>query len=73
MAETAQMEAAVVRPRMFRPSFMMTPAHRKPTPVTTPWTTLVGLPRTCAAVPPYHNGANPAKMVNAVDATHTRP
>ena len=32
------MEAAVVSPLTFRPSLTMTPAHRKPTTATTPWT-----------------------------------
>jgi hypothetical protein len=36
MADAAQIDAAVVRPLMFGPSFMMTPAPRNPMPVTTP-------------------------------------
>ncbi|MNT47127.1 hypothetical protein D3C72_1838190 [compost metagenome] len=55
MAEAAQIDAAVVRPRMVMPSFMMTPAQRKPTPVTTPWTIRVGSAWACAAAPPYHS------------------
>jgi hypothetical protein len=57
----------------FTTAIAVTPAQRKPMPVTTPWATLVGVPRTCAAEPPYHNGAKPTKTVNAVDAMHTRP
>ena len=41
---------------MLSPSFMITPAPRKPTPVTTPCTTRVGSARTCPALPPYQKG-----------------
>jgi len=34
--DDAQIDAAVVRPLMFMPSFMITPAPRKPMPVTMP-------------------------------------
>ncbi|EEF27485.1 conserved hypothetical protein [Ricinus communis] len=37
-----QIDAAVVRPLMLKPDRMMTPAPRKPMPVTTPWITRVG-------------------------------
>ena len=36
IADDAQMEAAVVNPLMLNPSRMITPAPRKPMPVTTP-------------------------------------
>jgi hypothetical protein len=42
MADAAQIDAAVVSPLMLSPSLMITPAHRKPMPVTTPCTTRVG-------------------------------
>ena len=44
MADEAHSEAAVVSPLMLKPSFMMTPAHRKPMPVTMPWITRVRSP-----------------------------
>jgi hypothetical protein len=55
LRQEAQIEAAVVRPLMFRPSFMITPAPRKPTPVTMPCTTRVGSTGTeeGAPWPPY--------------------
>ena len=56
MAQDAQMDAAVVRPLMFRPSFMMTPAPRKPTPVTMPWMTRDGSIGTAECMlPPHQN------------------
>ena len=67
-AEIAQMEAAVVKPLMLSPSFMMTPAQRKPTPVTIPWATRVGSTSIRTSAPPYNSGTKPTKMVNAVEA-----
>ena len=37
ITDEAQIEAAVVRPLILKPSRMITPAPRKPTPVTMPW------------------------------------
>ena len=49
----------------------ITPAQRKPMPVTTPPTTRVASGVTSCAVPPYHSGAKPTKIVSAVEAMHT--
>ncbi|MNT80357.1 hypothetical protein D3C72_2198010 [compost metagenome] len=53
MVDEAQIEAAVVRPLMLKPSFMMTPAPRKPTPVTMPWMMRVGSTPGMLECPPY--------------------
>src|SRR5690606_39186484 len=42
MAEVIHSEAAVVRPWMEKPVRKITPAHRKPIPVSTPWAMRVG-------------------------------
>jgi len=57
MAQAAQIDAAVVKPLMFRPSFMITPAPRKPTPVTMPWITRVG--STCVMLCPLPPNQKP--------------
>ena len=49
IAETTQIEAAVVSPRTLKPSLTMTPAPRKPIPVTMPWITRVA----ASALPAY--------------------
>jgi hypothetical protein len=46
IAAVIQMDAAVVSPRTDSPSFMMTPAPRKPMPVITPCAIRVGSIRT---------------------------
>ena len=58
---------------MLRPSFMMTPAPKKPMPVTTPCTTRVGSACRCPAVPPYHSDAWPTNTVSAAEAMQTSP
>ena len=58
---------------MLSPSFMITPAPRKPTPVTTPCTTRVGSAATFPAVPPYQKAAWPTNTVSAVEAMQTSP
>src|SRR5436190_800340 len=56
MAHDAQIDAAVVRPLMFKPSFMMTPAPKKPTPVTMPWITRDGsIGNADGILPPHQN------------------
>ena len=45
MAAVIQIDAAVVRPRTFRPSLTMTPAPRKPIPVMIPCAMRVGSSR----------------------------
>jgi hypothetical protein len=52
ITEEAQSEAAVVRPLMLKPSRMMTPAQRKPMPVTMPWITRVVSPVMAARCEP---------------------
>ena len=44
IAEATQIDAAVVSPRTEKPSLTMTPAPRKPMPVTMPWITRVTSP-----------------------------
>jgi hypothetical protein len=54
ITDEAQIEAAVVRPLILKPERMITPAPRKPMPVTTPWITRVGsTSATAAPCPPY--------------------
>ena len=47
IAEATQIDADVVRPRTVKPSLTMTPAPRKPMPVTIPWMTRVTSPAPC--------------------------
>jgi len=51
MAEVIQMDAAVVRPRTDSPSFMITPAPRKPMPIMMPWAMRVGSSRIDSTAP----------------------
>ena len=51
IAAVIQIEAAVVRPRTDSPSFMITPAPRKPMPVMMPWAIRVGSTTTRSSLP----------------------
>ena len=51
ITDEAQIEAAVVSPLMLKPSRMITPAPRKPMPVTTPWMMRVGSAALTSAPP----------------------
>ena len=57
IAAVTQIEAAVVRPRTDSPSFMMTPAPRKPMPVMTPCAMRVGSTRTVSIAAPENHCA----------------
>ena len=54
IAEVIQIDAAVVRPRTESPSFMITPAPRKPMPVITPCAIRVG----SSVVRPWEGAGN---------------
>lgn len=58
---------------MLSPSFTITPAPRKPMPVTIPCTTRVASAGFGIAAPPYQKRASPTKTVSAADAMQTRP
>ena len=49
IAEATQIDAAVVRPRTEKPSLTITPAPRKPIPVTMPWMIRVTSLPSCVA------------------------
>jgi hypothetical protein len=74
MPEVIQIDAAVVSPRTDSPSFMITPAPRKPMPVMMPWAMRVGSSAT--RVEPYsalnHSDSNTGTSISAVDARQTR-
>src|SRR3990167_11491222 len=55
ITDEAQRDAAVVRPLILKPSFMMTPAHKKPMPVRMPCITRERSPllNSVVLMPPY--------------------
>ena len=74
IAAVIQIEAAVVSPRTDRPSFMMTPAPRKPMPVMMPCAMRVGSTvRTRAAgIGDTQCDSYTVTSISRLDARHTR-
>ena len=69
IADDDHIDAAVVKPRILAPLFMMIPAPRKPIPVRRLPTTLVVLIPTASSWPPNHSGARPVAEVSAQHAS----
>ena len=73
MAAVIQIDAAVVRPRTEKPSFMITPAPRKPMPVMMPCAIRVGsvLVGACATSSPYQTDWYSVTSISMLADTQT--
>ena len=71
IAAVIQIDAAVVSPRTDSPSFMITPAPRKPMPVMIPCAIRVGSTRTISAAPGNHSDWYIVTSISSADDMQT--